>query len=158
MKLIFRTIGQFLLAGIVAAMILTLISSLFIPAVRDFVGQVFPKETNFIVDQSTENTPTLTATETVVSIPASAYASYDPLDGITALSSDGDNLISQLEQDLEKPKEERTHIFIYSLTDSGQVLCDEIDRTSSGNWKIFYIVSDENDNFARLTVTVEVYD
>ena len=158
MKQIIRTIGQFLVAGIVVVLTFTLINNIFLPGIRTFVGQVFPDEKNLVLESSEEDAPTLSATSTTIKIPVSSYETYNPLDGITAVSSDGESLLPQIEQDLSESKDNRSHIFIYSVTDAGKVLYDEVDRTSPGQWKIFYIVSDKNDNYAKLTVNVEVTD
>lgn len=141
MKAVVNNLGKALLAVIVVALAVILISSIMLPGVRDFVGTVFPDETNYVDRSHTSSELTLSCASEIVSVAKGDTA--DIFTGITALSKDNENILSQLTEDYEKPVEEREHVFIYKLNDdNSSKLVSKIDTSVGSRWAVFYLLND----------------
>lgn len=151
MKLVINNLGKILIVAVVVALFFVLVSSVFIPGIRNFVSDVFPDETNYI--DSAEGPTSLTLTCTNEDVQATAGEAIDIFSNITALSGDNENLISQLKDDCEKAVSEREHVFIYKTNeDNTNVLQPQIDSNLRGKWTVFYILKDGSES-ASLKVT-----
>lgn len=145
MKLLIDNIGKTLLAVVVVVLALVLVSTVFIPGVRSFVGTIFPNETNYI-DKS-DGTASVTLTSTKKNVDLSVGDTVNLFADITALSSKNENIISQLTEDYEKLVEERSHVFVYKINsdNASPVLTSEIVTTAPGEWAVLYLLNDASE-------------
>lgn len=155
MKLIVRHLSSFLVAAVVSVLVISAISLLFVPTVRDFVSTLFVDEQNFVEDEGGPAAPTITCPNENVSLLINDTVNL--FDGITAVSSSGTDLTAQLESDYSKPNlDERQQVFIYEiLPNNTRVLSPEINTARPGIWKVFYLVTDGTES-AVLTITYTV--
>lgn len=155
MKLLIDNIGKTLIAVVVAILAVVLISTVFIPGVRNFVGILFPNETNYI-DTNTD-TASITLTSTKTNVDLSVGDTVNLFDTVTALSSTKENIVSQLTEDYEKPVEERSHVFVYKINNdnSSPVLATEIDTSVPGKWAVLYLLNDASETVSlKISYTV----
>lgn len=142
MKLLINNLGKTLIAVVVGLLAILLISTVFVPGVRDLIGTVFPSETNFIDNSGGAPALTLSCAKTAVEV--TAGESIDLFAGITAKSSDNEDLIIQLTEDYAKVLEERSHVFVYKLDEKSNpiALKSQINTSEPGKWMVIYLVDD----------------
>lgn len=154
MKLITENLGKIIVALMVTSLLLFLLATIFVPGVREFTLNLFPSETNYIVNEVNEKSPVITCEKSSVSV--AVGDTVDLFAGISAKSADGDNLISQLTSDFDLPVDKRTCVFVYLCNDNEtKTLMSNIDTSFPGEWKVFYQLSDNNGS-ARLSVDYSV--
>lgn len=151
MKLVIEQLGKVILAVIAVALVLTLVITVVVPAVGNFVGMIFPNETNYVDKSDGASALTLSCAEETVYVAVGETVDLDKqieLAGITALSGKNENLIPQLTEDYEKPYFDRSHVFVYQTDDKGTSasLKPQIDTVAKGNWTVIYMVDDGVEN------------
>lgn len=153
MKLIVNHLGKIVIALVITSLSLTLLFGILVPALRDNVPSMLPDERNYVVNETGEGKPTLTSSAESVTVSVNAYLNI--FSRITALSCDGENIISQLKDDYARPLNERTKVFVYEVTHGPRVLANEINTSYPSKWVVFYIL-DDGDYVNTLSVTYNV--
>ena len=145
MKLLTTFLGRIILAASVVMIVLTFISAIFVPAIKNFSSATMPSEKNYVINNSGDSEAfTLSCTKSVYEmLVTDGSEEIDIFADITAISSDNVDLVPLLKSDYEKPLNERTNVFIYKINNDGTVvLSSKIDSTSVGDWAVFYVLED----------------
>lgn len=142
MKFVVENMIRFLVTVFAAALVLTSVGELFVPVLSAYLPSMFYAEKNF-TDSSSSAGPAITCRNEVY-IPRNGTVDLFDSDVISAKSSSGEELNSQLEADFEKDVALRDHVFVYKINaDNTNVLCAEIDTSVTGKWIVVYWVADD---------------
>lgn len=150
MKLLTTSLGKIIVAASAVIIVLTFISLVFLPKVQEFAGGVLPDEKNYLINNNSDAF-TLFCTEDVYELLKDDVV--DIFSGVTALSSEGEDLVPMLREDYEKPLEEREHVFVYKINSDGTATPETaINSTVVGDWSVLYVLKD---GLERTTLKVD---
>lgn len=153
MKLITEHMGKFLVVTVASALVIALIGAIVVPAIQNFSSTVFVGDTNFYDSKESVTAPKLSCENAEVEVSLNG-GTVDVLDGISAKSGTGEDLMGQLREDYAKSVGDREHVFIYKINDDRtNTLMPDIN--AAGEWAVFYLLSD-GDEHATLEVRYTV--
>ena len=141
MKFIINHLGRFIVVAIVAALVLAFIPGVFLPSMQNLMSDVFVGEKNYIDTTAGLAPPVLSCSSEKVVL--AVGDTVDLFSNITAKSSSGENLISQLSNDYAKDLAARKQVFVYRTNFNGaNSLASEIDTSEAGKWVVIYLLYD----------------
>lgn len=135
---------RFLVGFTAVVLVLASIYSLFIPVLRDYFPSAFSGERNYAEQSGGSAGPSITCVSDTIYVSIDGAVDLFDTSNISAKSSSGASLMSQLAEDYIKNVEDREQLFIYKINkDNTNTLVSSIDTSSEGKWVVVYLVKDD---------------